>query len=452
MRKYFIGFLFLLTFGFSVHAAGLSNAQIEAIMGLLSSFGADASVVSNVEVSLRGGTPSSGGGSSSSCLSLNYNLYPDVTDAATGGEVSRLQQFLGVNPTGYFGPQTLLAVQTWQASHGVVSSGSPDTTGYGYVGPKTRAAMARGCGGYDIPKPIPTPPPGQRVSFSASPTSGGVPLEVKFKLLKASSGQGPYKVEFGDGSSDLMSKYECFDGADAYTAGACNMEVSHTYDKAGTYDANLWAEKIGQKPIGYLTIVVGGSNSRPAPEIKFSASPAQISQGQSATLSWNVTNANHCVLQYGSSEEIISNSGSKTVSPSQNTSYRLWCANNPGNGKDGPAAEKTVNVKILCNSESSNGPKINEVQYFNDNYNGVAGQEAFVVIGSNFTAGSKLEYVDTINGDSYTGALTYVLSYSPTQIVFAGNLQTGNSASVYRVRVVDSEGRSSNEIIVDTIH
>ncbi len=84
------------------------------------------------------------GSTSTSCVNLSYDLYGGVTDSMTQGQVTQLQQFLGVNATGYFGPLTEQAVQNWQSSNGVVSSGSPDTTGYGYVGPKTRVAM--GCG------------------------------------------------------------------------------------------------------------------------------------------------------------------------------------------------------------------------------------------------------------------------------------------------------------------
>lgn len=101
------------------------------------------------QIAQRQGQPASVG----ACVSLSYNLYADQSDATTNGEVTKLQRFLvqdsSIYPsglvTGYFGPMTEAAVQRWQSAHGVVSFGSADTTGYGYVGPKTRAAMA--CGG-----------------------------------------------------------------------------------------------------------------------------------------------------------------------------------------------------------------------------------------------------------------------------------------------------------------
>ena len=46
------------------------------------------------------------------------------------------------NDTGYFGPLTKAAVQGFQRQSGIVSTGNEDTTGYGLVGPKTRAALA----------------------------------------------------------------------------------------------------------------------------------------------------------------------------------------------------------------------------------------------------------------------------------------------------------------------
>lgn len=88
---------------------------------------------------------SAGAQSSNACAAFSYNLYFGLTDAMTGGEVSRLQSRLGGQVTGYFGPMTEQLVQRWQAAQGVVSSGSADTTGYGAVGPRTRALMATNC-------------------------------------------------------------------------------------------------------------------------------------------------------------------------------------------------------------------------------------------------------------------------------------------------------------------
>ncbi|PIR18600.1 MAG: hypothetical protein COV48_06610, partial [Elusimicrobia bacterium CG11_big_fil_rev_8_21_14_0_20_64_6] len=45
------------------------------------------------------------------------------------------------NETDYFGAMTENAVQRFQVKYGIVSSGAPQTTGYGVVGPKTMAKL-----------------------------------------------------------------------------------------------------------------------------------------------------------------------------------------------------------------------------------------------------------------------------------------------------------------------
>ncbi len=114
-----------------------------------------------------GGSSSSGGGSSgggggggtsasvgvgavATCYgggtvaNLNHNLYRSLK----GLDVTTLQNFLisqgllaSDANTGFFGPLTEKAVQAFQKANGLVSSGTPLTTGYGNVGPITRAKI-----------------------------------------------------------------------------------------------------------------------------------------------------------------------------------------------------------------------------------------------------------------------------------------------------------------------
>lgn len=66
-----------------------------------------------------------------------------------GEDVTELQTYLATNAsiypsglvTGYFGALTQAGVQRFQAAQGIVSSGSPSTTGYGRVGPQTMARI-----------------------------------------------------------------------------------------------------------------------------------------------------------------------------------------------------------------------------------------------------------------------------------------------------------------------
>lgn len=66
-----------------------------------------------------------------------------------GSEVTELQTYLATNAniypsalvTGYFGSLTQAGVQRFQTAQGIVSQGTPATTGYGRVGPLTQTAI-----------------------------------------------------------------------------------------------------------------------------------------------------------------------------------------------------------------------------------------------------------------------------------------------------------------------
>lgn len=72
-----------------------------------------------------------------------------LSSGVSGTDVTNLQIFLASqglfensSATGFFGKLTEAAVQAWQAVKGIVTEGTPATTGFGAVGPKTRAALA----------------------------------------------------------------------------------------------------------------------------------------------------------------------------------------------------------------------------------------------------------------------------------------------------------------------
>lgn len=75
-----------------------------------------------------------------------------------GGEVTELQTYLATNAsiypsglvTGWFGPLTQAGVERFQTAQGIVSSGSPGTTGYGRVGPLTMSRINSLLGGDPI--------------------------------------------------------------------------------------------------------------------------------------------------------------------------------------------------------------------------------------------------------------------------------------------------------------
>ncbi|MBI2618342.1 peptidoglycan-binding protein [Candidatus Kaiserbacteria bacterium] len=119
----------------SVKAYALTEAQVQSILSLLSSFGADQATINNVDSSLRG-LPTSGTGSTGTTA---CSFTRSLTVGATGDDVTCLQTYLQgtghftfTGAKGYFGSITQSAVAAWQAANGV----SPAV---GYFGPLSQA-------------------------------------------------------------------------------------------------------------------------------------------------------------------------------------------------------------------------------------------------------------------------------------------------------------------------
>jgi Big-like domain-containing protein/putative peptidoglycan binding protein len=114
--------------------------------------------------------------STNSCTPLT--LTQNLSEGDTGASITSLQQFLvaqgylHVSPTGYFGTLTQAAVQAFQQAQGIVSSGTPQTTGYGQVSPKTRAAIASSC--TTASKAITTSSPTTASATSTATTTPGL--------------------------------------------------------------------------------------------------------------------------------------------------------------------------------------------------------------------------------------------------------------------------------------
>lgn len=118
------------------------------------------------------------------CPTLSQNLYRGLSDYYTGGQVSALQQFLASRGysqlvTGYFGPMTANNVAAFQREQGVY----PVTGG---VGPLTRAAIARVCGGYVPPTPAPS------TVTVTSPMQGSAYTSGQSVAISWSTGYQPY--------------------------------------------------------------------------------------------------------------------------------------------------------------------------------------------------------------------------------------------------------------------
>ncbi len=183
-----------------------------------------------------------------SCVNLSHNMGPRSTDAATGGDVTKLQTYLvangymidpGSGNYGTYGAKTFSAVGKFQLTKGIVNSTNSNV--YGFTGPKTRGAVA--CGGQG--------------SLSALPPSGPAPLTVTFSNMAGGPLPAPLMINYGDGSSETAAA--CVAGnpmvADKCTTPGIN---THTYTSPGSYLASLTS---GGQTLGSATIVVTSSNN-----------------------------------------------------------------------------------------------------------------------------------------------------------------------------------------------
>ena len=150
-----VAFAFALLFGSVIPAhAALTQSQIDAIISLLQSFGADQATINNVQTSLSGGTPTTGGSTSTASV-CPYTWSTNLTTGSAGADVLALQKFLnsdsatqiassGIGSAGqesdYFGSLTKAAVAKFQnkyASEILTPVGL--SVGTGYLGASSRA-------------------------------------------------------------------------------------------------------------------------------------------------------------------------------------------------------------------------------------------------------------------------------------------------------------------------
>jgi len=385
----FLGFLFLVSPAF-VLAQSTNSVQSE-IAALL----AELQQLQAQIVQLQG---QSGSISSSSCINLSDNLYAGETDAQTGGEVTQLQQFLGVNPTtGYFGPLTLQAVQNWQSSHGVVSSGTADTTGYGFVGPRTIAAMA--CGTVTsnaTPSNTQILPPQNNTtsiqnstytetnpviinSFGASSYTVNAGQSVTFSWISnltsndISQNGGGCQLNNGTPAVGTDIDYGGASGSFTYSPSASATYTLQCY--SGGKDGSPTATK-------QVTVTVIPSTSGPTlplPVINsFSVSPTSVTQGQPVTFNWSTNWFNNSAVasalqQTGGgcflSGSIVNGAyllyptsvapgGSYAFTPTGSGTYTLEC-DSTGKGDGSPKAAQQVSVTVNSASTQTNPVVIN---------------------------------------------------------------------------------------------
>ena len=142
---------------------------------------------------------------------ITRTLYRRIASS----EVTVLQKFLvsqglltSDNVSGYFGPITEQAVQRFQSNFGIVSYGTPDSTGYGVVGAQTRAKINSLLPTISISNPStpistnPSIPTGSTYTFTRNLYTHMEGEDVR-ELQKFLNAHGFVITQTGDGSPGL---------------------------------------------------------------------------------------------------------------------------------------------------------------------------------------------------------------------------------------------------------
>ncbi len=298
MRKILMGALavaFIATPLFA-SADALSNlqnlqAQLQQLLAQI------ASIQSQLNTSTTGASATGSTSSPAVCLTLSENLYAGESDATTNGDVTQLQQYLGVSPTtGYFGSKTVLAVENWQVSNNIASLG---TAGYGFVGPRTRVAMGCNIG-------------------SITGDSGGSTQSTTFTVTNSAIACPAMAYFCPAGEQDQLGA-DCSHTCVPSTVTPPSVCMCPVTSSGTTCNC-------GSVPSPYST----------TPSVTFTASPTSVAAGSGATLTWSSKNATSCTGNGFSTSAANgtfspggssggSTSGSITVYPTQTTTYSIMC-------------------------------------------------------------------------------------------------------------------------------
>lgn len=252
-----------------------------------------------------------GSGTGPSCPSFTRNL----TLGASGADVTALQNLLiqlgysvPSGATGYFGAQTQAAVQAFQGAQGIVSSGTPTTTGFGNAGARTRDRLTLLC-----------------ATASKGNAGGGTTTGTGGTTVGGTTGTQ------GNGTQ----------GSGTTGVGTTGGTSPATTTNSGPANGN---------PV--ITV-----NPLPtAPSVSAAASPATIQAGQSTTVSWN-SNATTCQINNAANGVALASnlaaSGSMSFTPSSTSTYQVYCTRTVGNMSSSGFQNVTVTVTSVSNPLSA---------------------------------------------------------------------------------------------------
>src|SRR3989338_6135688 len=345
--KIFIAALLLAAALFSIpapaQASSLTGSQVEAIIGLLVSFGADQTIIDNVNIVLGGQT--SGGVVITAEQQPVNSLVPLFEEGNRVVVTNNLTVRAAPSTSG-----TAIGIQP-RCNIGVITGGPTSANGYIWW----RVNWNTGPDGWSVQDYMQKTRGEVVYSFISAPAFGPSPLTVEFSVTGDISNM--LSIDFGDGTSASCSSDHC--------SSSSLWRYSHTYTTPGTFETKLLgsdpsscneagtictADLSQRRILGIATINVLATVEIPTPVFKtFSLHPTSIKEGESSTLVWNVANAKKCILKASDGTEIkdLIWVGSRMLAPTRTMTYTLQCINNDLFGNDGPAVSRSVTITVM---------------------------------------------------------------------------------------------------------
>ena len=220
--------------------------------------------------------------------------------------------------------------------------------------------------------------------------------------------------------------------------GSVDVSGSVSVSPVETTTYEIIATGAGGTSTASATVVV----IQPAPTVEITVSPDAIHPGESATLSWNSTDAESCVIEPGIGD--VAPSGSMTVSPTETTTYTIT-ASGPGGTSSAVATLAVVPPITVQIISPADGESINRPDgMVRGSFSNISGSETgiivngmvamvydnqFVVNHIQLQEGSNTITVRAtdIHGHSQTSAITVNAAMPRLQIEISPNIESGSS-------------------------
>jgi len=295
------------------------------------------------------------------CLTLTHDMGIGATDATSGGDVTKLQNFLIARgflqvkssaDLGTYGPQTSRGVAQFQKGHGIIATG--------YVGPITRSniqTITCAIGAVDtstlatttlstgsLPLLTFTSPvtgalvvkgekditPDWVVSADVKTLFAGAVASIKTELIDSAgavvgvlgnqvriTAKNTHKIE-----NSFVRILKGKGGREDNSMDPGQYRLRATLVYGGADAALVTAAARYSAESGWFTVV----NPAPQPNIKFSVSPEFLTAAGTTSLTWSSATGSVCSLFNGAATTSVASSGAQIVNVTQSTSYRIECS------------------------------------------------------------------------------------------------------------------------------